>query len=167
MIDLNTFRENARLDGLCGEYTAIWDGCISKKDYMDMALNVKGLDYLGDSIAKGWGLSPEYIHKKFSNYINGRYIYEGKGYDTEMYCQYSGDVFCRTTAILLIECDVTLHVFNGVVMEVYCTGKCNVKIKGNGNVAVIAYGRPEDVVCESGDMIRMRRIQKKEKARYR
>ena len=66
MIDLTKFRENADERGICEEYSEKWADCVSKKQLMDLALDINGTIYLCNAIANGWGLSPEFIEDKFA-----------------------------------------------------------------------------------------------------
>lgn len=166
MVGLKQFRENARLDGLCSEYSLKWDNCKSKKALMDVCLDAKGIDYLCDSIAKGWGISPDIISEKFKAYINGRYVYENK-YTSTLFCQYKGEIECDTTALTLVECDVDVFIPEYHICEIYATGKTNIHLHGNGRVVVIAYGNADDVVVtKESEHLQYKRIQKKEKDRH-
>ena len=161
MIDLEQYRVNASLHKMCSEYYGKWNSCHSNKQIMDMALGVKAVDFLCDSIAKGWGLSPEYISERFKNFINGKYTSEQKGYTSKMYCEFHGDVKTDTTIVTLIDCDVELQAPNWSICEVYCTGKCKVNVSGPGRVAFVCYGHPDDIVI-TGSCGNMKRIDKKE-----
>lgn len=166
MIDINEFRQNATKDGLCAEYTILWDNCKSKKQLMDLVLSVKGIDYLCDAIAKGWGVSPDYIEYKFGAYINGRYRYEDK-YSSTIYCKFNGEIECNTTALTLICCNVNVVVPKNHICEIYATGNTNITLSGEGRCVVIAYGNAEEVIVNvDSENIHYKRIQKKEKDRH-
>ena len=161
MIDLEQYRVNASLHKMCSEYYGKWDSCHSNKQIMDMALGVKAVDFLCDSIAKGWGLSPEYISERFKNFINGKYTSEQNGYTSKMYCKHTGNIKADTTLICLIDSDVVLDIPNASICEVYCTGKCKITIFGEGRAAFVCYGNPYDIVI-TGSCGNMKRIDKKE-----
>lgn len=161
MIDLEQYRVNASLHKMCSEYYGKWDSCRSNKQIMDMALCVKAVDFLCDSIAKGWGISPEYISERFKSFINGRYVSEQKGYTSKMYCRHSGNVTADTTIITFIDSDVVLNVPKNSICEVYCTGKCKITIFGEGRAAFVCYGNP-DYITITGKCGNMKRINKKE-----
>lgn len=165
MIDLQKYRENAKLENLCDEYTEKWDSCRSHKQYIDMALSTKGLDYLCDSIAKGWGISPEYIQERFSSFINGRYNSEQKGYNSKLYCLYDGVVKADTTIFGLIDCNVDVHIGDFHICEIYVTGKCNINVVGNGRAVFVCYGNPEDINIQ-GMTKNTKRINKKNRDNY-
>lgn len=161
MIDLEQYRINASLHKMCSEYYGKWDSCHSNKQIMDMALGVKAVDFLCDSIAKGWGLSPEYISERFKNFINGKYTSEQKGYTSKMYCEFDGSITADTTIVTLIDSVVVLNVPNTSICEVYCTGKCRIAVLGDGRAAFVCYGNPDDIVI-TGTCGNMKRINKKE-----
>ena len=166
MVDLKQFRENARLDGLCAEYTEKWDSCQSKKQLMDMCLGIKGLDYISDAIAKGWGISTVYLADKFKNYINGNYTFNNGVYTTKMYCLYDGAVVCDTTAVAIIDSNVTLDVPENAFVELYLTGETNVVFKGTGRCIIIVYGDKVKFSFHEDSNVRYRVINKKEKDSY-
>lgn len=147
---------------MCKDYRGIWDSCHNSKQVMDMALGVKAVDFLCDSIAKGWGMSPEDICDRFRPFLNGRYISEQKGYTSKMYCKYTGIVDCDTTLLLLIDCDVTLAVPHRSINSVYCVGKCNIKVIGQGKVAFVCYGNPDDISITS-ETSKTKRINKQKR----
>ena len=166
LIDINKFRENAISDNLCAEYTEKWNDNLSRKRLIDMALEVKGADYLCDSISKGWGVSPEYISDKFNPYINGKYIAKLQGYDSMMFCNYKGSITSNTTLLILINCDIKIEFPSNHISEIYCTGKCNINVYGRGEVVFICYGNENDIIINNIDNSHIKRIQKKEKDKY-
>lgn len=165
MIDLKQYRENARENNLCAEYSEKWDACKNNKQIIDMAFGAKGVDYLCDTIAKGWGISPDVICERFESFINGRYISQQNGYTSKMYCKFTGNITSDTTLLCLIDCDVTINVPGSSICEIYCTGKCNVTVCGYGRAAFICYGNPDDIVI-TGTCDNMKRINKKERDHY-
>lgn len=165
MVDLKQYRENARMNNLCAEYTEKWDSCHSNKQIMDMALGVKGVDYLCDTIAKGWGISPDVICSRFGSFINGKYISHQKGYTSKMYCKFDGNITADTTIVTLIDSVVVLNVPNTSICEVYCTGKCRIAVLGDGRAAFICYGNPNDIVI-TGVCGNMKRLNKRNRDNY-
>lgn len=165
MVDLEQYRENARANNLCDEYTDMWDSCNSNKQLVDMGFGVKGLDYLCDTIAKGWGLSPDVICDRFHNFINGRYISHQKGYTSKMYCKYEGEIKADTTAVCLIKSNVRLDIPQWAICEVFCTLDCHIEVTGEGRAIFICYGDPNSIhLC--GDISKCKRINKKERDTY-
>ena len=162
MVTLEDFLENAQVEGICDEYRDRVVNCGSKKQLMDMALSAKGADYLCDAIAKGWGASPSEISRRFAPYINGKYTLD-KGYTSTMYCQYNGSIMCKTTLLTLIECNIEVEIPEYHTCEIYACGKCNIRVKGKGQVLVVTYGNTDDVILEPDMDIRCKRLRKKER----
>lgn len=164
MIDIKQFRENATKENLCSEYVHKWDACGSRKQYIDLALSTKGVDYLCDSIAKGWGISPQYICNSFNAFINGRYISLQNGYESEMYCQHKGEVKARTTVILVLESEIEIEVPKSYVCHIYVAGKSTVNVKGEGECILICYG--DNIESKHEGNVRFKRINKRDRDRY-
>ena len=165
MVDLRQYRENARRNNLCAEYSQIWDSCKSNKQLVDMAFGAKGADYICDTIAKGWGISPDYICSRFGNFINGKYISKQKGYSSKMYCQFTGEISADTTLITLIDSDASVTLPKNCLCEIYCTGKCKINVTGEGSAVFVCYGNP-DYVNIYGSTGNVKRINKKERDHY-
>ena len=165
MVTLEQFRVNANREGICENYALLWDKAGSKKQLMDIAMSAQGADFLCDSIAKGWGLSPDEIVRRFKRYINGVYTYEAQsGYTSVLYCKYYGAIDAEDTLIILIDCDVTINIPDWAVCSIYATGNTNISIIGGGRVRLLAYGNKTDVTVESvSEDCKFKRIQKKER----
>lgn len=164
MIDIKTFRENATKENLCSEYVQKWDACGSHKQYVDLALSSKGVDYLCDSIAKGWGVSPQYVIEKFDNFINGKYVSQQEGYTSELFCLYNGDITARTTVITAIESNITITVPEYHICNIYISGKSTVNVRGKGQCVLICYGSQIETTYD--ETIKHKRINKKERDKY-
>lgn len=165
MVNLEQFRANAEREGICESYTLLWDKAGSKKQLMDIAMSAQGADFLCDSIAKGWGISPSEITSRFKRYINGEYTHEAKsGYTSVLYCNYYGSIEAEDTLVILIDCDVTISIPDWAVCSIYATGKTNMSIIGGGRVRLLSYGDPSDVTVESVSKdCKFKRIQKIER----
>lgn len=166
VIDIKTYRANAAKENLCQEFTRIWDSCKTSKELMDMALCSKGCDYICDSIAKGWGISPSYISKKFKYLINGNYVSKQHGYESEMFCQYKGLVIARTTNIVLIDCDMEITIPKFFRCDIYVSGKSNIRLKGNGEAVLICYGDESNISHSFEAGMKVKRLNKKERDTY-
>lgn len=166
MIDLDKFRENAASQNLCSEYLSKWNDRLSRKQLVDLALDSKGADYVCDAIAKGWGVSPEFISTKLSAYINGKYISQKDGYDSALYCCYKGNIIANTTIIILIDCDVEIDIPENHICKIYCSSKCDIVVMGHGDCFFICYGNDEDVTIEYSGLGKYKRVQKKEMDSY-
>lgn len=164
MIDIKQFKENAIKENLCSEYTQKWNACGSRKQYIDLALSAKGVDYLCDSIAKGWGISPQYMSNSFNAFINGNYVSLQNGYDSEMYCNFKGTILARTTIIAVLASDIEIVIPKFSICHIYITDKSKVKVKGEGECVLICYG--DNIETASDKKVRCKRINKKDRDRY-
>lgn len=151
MVTLEQFKANAQSHGIC-EMLDDWNNAKSKKQLMDVALNVRGMQYISEAIAQGWGVSPEIITKDFSPFNNGRYVYND-GYTSTMYCQSPEDeIKIGTTTALIIDYDKTIIV-DRPICELYLVN-CNVIIRGKEMAKVHLYNSTiintdERVIVES------------------
>lgn len=135
MIDLDQFKANAQSHGIC-EMLDDWNNAKSKKQLIDVALSIRGIEYIATAIAQGWGISPDVIERDFPMFINGRYTRDKDGYTSQMYCRYEGKIDITTTAALIIG-------FDGVIKadrpcELYIVNS-TAMITGNGIPKVYAY----------------------------
>lgn len=162
-IGIVQFHNNAKEQGICEEFEERWKKSHTKKELVDMALDVKGADYLCDAIAKGWGIDSYEIKDKFSQFINGTYKPRMKGYTSEMYCCYKGAILAETTLITVIDSVMTINIPQYHICEIFATGKCKLEIIGEGQCTVVAYGEYDNVVIEADTKVRCRRIQKTER----
>lgn len=145
--EMARFLNNARERNICDGFRSRLDACQSKKQYFDVAMHAQGVPVLCRSMADGWGLSPKYIAEKFRSFVNGKYISEQNGYESEMYCLYKGDIKARTTLLAIVSSDVTvevparhickIHAVDSIIRmfgdgecHVYTHGKCDVKSDG-------------------------------------
>lgn len=165
MTTLEQYRKNAGEHNLCSEYVNIWDSCKSKKEVVDMGLGAKGIDYLCDTIAKGWGISSDVISERFKSFINGKYVSQQDGYTSKLYCNYNGNIFADTTIVGVIDSDVEIEVKDFNICEIYVTGKCHIIAKGNGRAVFICYGNPNDIEISFQNKA-FKRINKKDRDRY-
>lgn len=149
MVDLELYRENARQHNICKEYSDRWDSCKSKKQLMDMALSASALDFLFNSIAKGWGISTDWLTSNLDMFLNGRYVADQNGYTSKMYCAYKGDIYADTTLIAIIDCEANIHIPSYAICEVYCVGKCRLNVTGAGQARFLCYGSPDDIVINN------------------
>lgn len=140
-VDLLTLKRNAILLGLCGQYGKRWDGCSSKRDLVNMALDGNGIEFMADSIAFGWGLSKEYLQREFGDFMNGNYQCIEKGYTSEMYIGVSGVVCARSTLLLVGYCnDFKVVVPKNMACRIYMCGGSKVNIENRGHAEIYEYG---------------------------
>jgi hypothetical protein len=133
--DFDKFITKAKELGLCKEYSQKIDSAMSKKQVMDIALDANGVSWLCDSIAQGWGLTPNYIARNYANFLNARYVYHGKGYTSAIYCQ-NDNIDIKTTVSCVIECNGEIH--SDRLSEMHIVNS-KVSITGEGRSIVYLY----------------------------
>lgn len=157
MDELATFKSRALRHGVCASYLDKWDAACSKKQIADMALSVQGAEYVCQSMAEGWGISPGYIANDFGSYINGRYKAANDGYTSRVYCKYNGKITVDATLIIIIDSIADIDVPPNAMCEVFCCGPCRLAISGGGRATFVCYGGD---VALSGRCGRMKVINK-------
>ena len=137
MVTLEQFKENAKQHGIC-EMLDDWNNARSKKALMDVALSIRGIEYLARAISEGWGISPSVINDEFKPFLNGRYKRQMDGYSSSIYCRERGDIVIDTTATLIIDFTGVIVVPSNMVCEIYL---CNsgVEIVGEGKAKIYTY----------------------------
>ena len=153
MNDLLAFKRNAIMLGLCGAYKTKWYSATSKEELMEIATDAKGMDMIADSISNEWGLSPLYIIKNFSDYINGKWQRNKDGYTSEMYVSHKSDVDIRSTLTLFVDCECDIVVSKGIVCEIYLSGKSKVRVMCEGHCYVIRYGKDCSFTTEGNGVV--------------
>lgn len=107
-----------------------------------MAADINGADFLCASVAKDWGLSKKFMLQNFKGLINGEYIAKcGKdnGYTSEIYVGYKGDITVRTTIIIVLYSDVTIHVHKNHVCRIFAAGNTKIDVECNGVCEFVNY----------------------------
>lgn len=155
------FREEAIRKNLCGEYTYLLNKKNSNKQLYDILCHPKGLDYMFDAIAKGWGMSDDVLLDMLKPFINGKVTADYDKFSSKLYCSYSGEILADTTLLGIINSDCIIDIPNNMICEIYLTGKCNVSLIGEGECVCVCYGNYEDIVIDKHNR-RMKRLNKTE-----
>lgn len=142
-ITLEDFRNNAESHGIC-EMSKDWDGCKSKKQLIDLALSIRGIEYIATAIGEGWGISPKQICKEFEPFNNGRYVRDKDGYTSALYCSDGSDITANVTALLVIDFDGSIFVPKNYICEIHAVNS-KFKVLGEGTVNLYRYGNTEVV----------------------
>lgn len=114
---------------------------------MDLALSIRGIEYIAQAVAEGWGISSAKICAEFAPFNNGKYIRSKDGYTSAVYCSDGkedcvAEINATTTALLVIDFIGTINIPENRICEIHLVnGKCYIKGKGRGNV--YAYGNVE------------------------
>lgn len=138
MITLEQFKSNAKEHGIC-EMIADWDNAKSKKQLMDLALNIRAIEYIAMSTASGWGLSPDYIAKEFISFNNGKYVRDKDGYTSSLYClPLDNEITITTTATLIIGYKGDIFIPKNRICELYIC-QADVVIHGEGRCVAYLY----------------------------
>lgn len=139
--ELLELKRKALENGLCDKYKVIWDGCHTKRDLVNTALDSNGVEFMADSIAFGWGLSKEYLMREFGEYMNGYYQRSKGGYTGELYVGAHGVVKLKSTITLVAYCDdLEIDVPEHFIGQVYICGGSKVRIENMGTIELYEYG---------------------------
>lgn len=128
--------------GLCGEYKNKWSNATTTKDLVNMAADINGADFLCSSVAKGWGLAKDFLLNNFNGLINGDYVARcgnDNGYTSEIYIGHKGDITVRTTILIVLYSDVTIHVPINQVCRIFAAGNTKIDVQCNGNCELFDY----------------------------
>lgn len=152
MISLVQFKRNAEKHAVCTEYKQRWDAATDTREVLDVALDIQGIEYVSNAIAEGWGISPEYVTRTFRDLINGKYEHVSqKGYTSQLYCQYEGEIDVRCTNLQVIDSHCVVNIPDGHICNLYVTGDSSVAVfNENGYAHVILYGNSEAVANGNG-----------------
>lgn len=133
-----TFKEwlNIVLDKelICERYLPAVDAARSRKQFMDVALDVNGMAFLCDMRLQGYELPYETIESEFRAYLNGRYIHSKSSisgsYTSAMYCgiDVPAEITINTTLTGLFGCHCIVNVPSNVVCQIYVDSGCDVLI---------------------------------------
>lgn len=145
-VTLEDFRKNATEHGIC-EMSAEWDNCKSKKQLIDLALSIRGIEYIAKAISEGWGIDAKTICREFASFNCGKYVRDKDGYTSAIYCS-DGKENCiakidaTTTALLVIDFVGIINIPLNRICEIHLVNsKCYIKGDGRGNVYL--YGDTE------------------------
>lgn len=128
--------------GLCGDYKGIWDKSTTQKDLVNMAADINGADFLCASVEKGWGLTKDFLINNFNGLINGFYVARcgnDNGYTSEIYVGHKCDITVRTTILIVLYSDVTIHVPTNHVCRIFAAGNTNISVECNGVCEFVYY----------------------------
>lgn len=115
--------------GLCGDYKTKWDNAMTIKQLLDIASDINGADFLCASVAKGWGLSKDFLLKNFGEYLNGKYKANiDRGYDSEIFVGYTGKIVANATILTILYADnVNIRIPKNHMCRIFAA--CNTKLE--------------------------------------
>lgn len=139
--DLVHFRHNAAIRNLCGNYSSMWDKASDREQLVRLATDSNGISYMCESMENGWGLSPDFIRKNFTEWCDGREI-RHKGYKSAMLCEYTGGYVSKVTELLVIGCNGINITLSSTISEVYICQNSRVTfdLSDNCTATVHLYG---------------------------
>lgn len=131
------YLETAQQHDICSPYANKAKNCKTKKQFFDLLLDVNGMTYFGKSIVGGWGVSVQEFQSTFANFLNGKYIKEGK-YSAVAYCNYDKDIIFDKTLGLFYGCHCVINIPKNCFCEVHVI-QSNCTFVGEGRVNIYAY----------------------------
>lgn len=123
-ITLEDFRKQADIHGIC-DMAHDWDKAKSKKQLIDLALSIRGIEFIAKAISEGWGISPSQICKEFSAFNNGKYVFNNGKYTSALYCSDEDQkedvdlIFAEQTALLLVNYTGDVYIPVNHICEIY------------------------------------------------
>lgn len=124
---------------ICERYLPLVDAARSRKQFMDVVLDINGMAFLCDMREKGYGLPYNAICEEFRAYLNGRYIRAktkpSGSYTASMYCRIEdpSEITINTTLTGIFGCSCNIHVPANISCQLIVDGSSVVNITvGNG-----------------------------------
>lgn len=110
---------------ICDMYLPMVLSARSRKQYIDIALDVNGMAFLCDMIVIGHRLPYSTMHTEFDPYLNGRYIRTKSdangGYTSSLYCSIEtpSEITANTTLTGIFNCKCSVNIPKGKVCQLY------------------------------------------------
>ncbi len=139
MNEIEQFKQRAKEQGIC-ELESNLNDCRNRKQYIDLLLNINGIEYMFEAMRDGWGVSYEFISETFTPFINGKYIAYNKKYDAELYCKYNGKITARTTILAVIDSEIEINIPLDKYPLIYAVSGSKITLTGEGRGKVYLYG---------------------------
>ncbi len=139
MNEIEQFKQRAKEQGIC-ELESNLNDCRNRKQYIDLFLDIKGVEYMFEAIRDGWGLTSEFISETFKSFINGKYIANNNKYDAELYCKYNGKATARTTILAVVDSEIEINIPLDKYPLIYAVSGSKITLVGEGRGKVYLYG---------------------------
>lgn len=110
---------------ICERYLPAVNAARSRKQFMDVVLDVNGMAFLCDMREKGYGLPYNVICEEFRAYLNGRYIHtkakSSGSYTASMYCciEDPSEITVNTTLTGILGCSCWIRVPKNMYCQLY------------------------------------------------
>lgn len=144
-VALEQFRKNAAEHGIC-EMSADWDKCKSKKQLIDLALSIRGIEYIAKAISEGWGIDADTICREFATFINGKYVRDKDGYTSALWCSLKeespAEIYAEQTALLVIGFIGNIYIPKNRICEIHAVNS-KFNAYGDGVLRLKSYGEVE------------------------
>lgn len=159
-----TFKEwlNIVLDKglICERYLPAVDAARSRKQFMDVVLDVNGMTFLCDMRERGYGLPYDVLCDEFKAYLNGRYIRTKNThtgwYAASMYCRVESpsEITINTTLTGIFGCSCSIHVPANTWCQLIVDGSSVVNITvGNGGKCYVDLWRGGEVTFDDSSSV--------------
>lgn len=132
MDELKAFRERANAHGICS-MANMWDKVQSKKQLMDLAMSIQGIEFIAHAIHEGWAPDVSFIANEFSRFINEGYMPDMGGYSSAWYYNPQGDINIKTSTALIF--GQAHRIVVDRICELYIVN-CDVELVGKGRAVV-------------------------------
>lgn len=144
-VTLEQFRKNAAEHGIC-EMSAEWDKCKSKKQLIDLALSIRGIEYIAKAISEGWGIDADTICREFAPFNYGKYVRDKDGYTSAMWCSFKeespAEIYAEQTALLVIGFIGNIYIPKNRICEIHAVNS-KFNAYGDGVLRLKSYGEVE------------------------
>lgn len=144
-VTLEQFRKNATEHGIC-EMSSDWDKCKSKKQLIDLALSIRGIEYIAKAVSEGWGIDAGTICREFAPFINGKYVRDKDGYISALYCSFKeespAEIYAEQTALLVIGFIGNIYIPKNRICEIHAVDS-KFNVYGDGVLRLKPYGDVE------------------------
>lgn len=144
-VTLEQFRKNATEHGIC-EMSADWDKCKSKKQLIDLALSIRGIEYIAKAISEGWGIDADTICREFAPFNYGKYVREKDGYTSALWCsskeESPAEIYAEQTALLVINFIGNIYIPKNRICEIHAVNS-KFNVYGDGVLRLKPYGEVE------------------------
>lgn len=145
---------------ICERYLPSVGSAQSRKQYMDIALDVNGMEFLCDMRERGYGLPYDVMCDEFKAYLNGRYIHTKnallRGYTASMYCRVDApsEITINTTLTGIFGCSCSIHVPANTYCQLIVDGSSVVNITvGNCGKCYVDLWRGGEVTFDDSSSV--------------
>ena len=112
----------------------------------DLALSIRGIEYIAKAISEGWGIDADTICREFATFINGKYVRDKDGYTSALWCSFKeespAEIYAEQPALLVIGFIGNIYIPKNRICEIHdVNSKFNAY--GDGVLRLKSYGEVE------------------------